>query len=632
MTQQKAAPERAVFLFTGPKNWRDRIRTRLHQANPCITLDGDGEFGPKLNRYRDFLGRDARLVFLDFSSDLNIDALAALSGTIEAGGILCLLLPEQQTPFIKRMLELSSATAYVTTVTPTTEENIWSRIEAAKPRKQTTQAQTGVIATPSQQQVIQSLLRHDHDCIVLTADRGRGKSTTLGLALKALVARQPELDVIVTGPHPNAVATLLKYAENCAQFVAWDKLLDNPTQRSQSKLLVIDEAAAIPLHILKQLVESFEVLAIATTVEGYEGCGRGFILRFLEWLAKRTDYNHYQLTQPLRWAADDPLENWLNKLLLLTDITATEVTQHAASFHYRDCHAAELDENTLHRVVRLLLDAHYQTSPNDLRLLLDDPKQRLLLCLQEQLIGVIWYCDEPALAADLRDSVMAGTRRLKGGGLIPQALGFYRQSELALQLYWWRVSRIAVTTEFRQKGHASAMLRELKSKAANAGIDAIGTSFGDTAELHRFWQVNGFVPLRYGFKKNMSSGAPSSLMAVPISAGSSQLLQSLALYCEQEQRWRRSGRYAATPQLMDGAKQILTGFSSGHLPFYDAHFAWIVYLDGHVNQQGQYHFIQSWPAQVSSNTICHDLQCSSQQQATQNLRRMAKSLLENTSY
>merc|ERR1719510_1096538 len=50
---------------------------------------------------------------------------------------------------------------------------------------------------------------------------------------------------------------------------------------AQAELLVIDEAAAIPLPVVKKLLGQYLVL-ISSTVNGYEGTGRALSLKLLE--------------------------------------------------------------------------------------------------------------------------------------------------------------------------------------------------------------------------------------------------------------------------------------------------------------------------------------------------------------
>lgn len=49
---------------------------------------------------------------------------------------------------------------------------------------------------------------------------------------------------------------------------------------SQAELLVIDEAAAIPITLVKQLMGPFMVI-LSSTVHGYEGTGRSLSLKLI---------------------------------------------------------------------------------------------------------------------------------------------------------------------------------------------------------------------------------------------------------------------------------------------------------------------------------------------------------------
>lgn len=59
-------------------------------------------------------------------------------------------------------------------------------------------------------------------------------------------------------------------------------------QLSQAELLVIDEAAAIPLPVVKTLLGPYLVF-LCSTVNGYEGTGRSLSLKLIEQL--RTEVN-----------------------------------------------------------------------------------------------------------------------------------------------------------------------------------------------------------------------------------------------------------------------------------------------------------------------------------------------------
>jgi N-acetyltransferase 10 len=102
---------------------------------------------------------------------------------------------------------------------------------------------------------------------------------------------------------------------------------------SQCELLIIDEAAAIPLPLVKQLLTGANYLVfLSSTINGYEGTGRSLSLKLLEQLrqqsavlataTKTTTSNNrslseLELNEPIRYGLSDPIEYWLNNLLCL---------------------------------------------------------------------------------------------------------------------------------------------------------------------------------------------------------------------------------------------------------------------------------------------------------------------------
>src|SRR5690606_31233726 len=92
-------------------------------------------------------------------------------------------------------------------------------------------------------------------------------------------------------------------------------------------VLLVDEAAMLPLPLLQHIVRAHPSarIALASTTRGYEGTGRGFALRFLPWLrALGRPLTELTLTEPLRWAPDDPVERLIQDVLAL-DAAPAEV-------------------------------------------------------------------------------------------------------------------------------------------------------------------------------------------------------------------------------------------------------------------------------------------------------------------
>jgi len=154
----------------------------------------------------------------------------------------------------------------------------------------------------------------------------------LGIAAAQLLLERPGLNIIVTAPSMKAIEQVFSHASQrldsceainaayiCYQggslrFVAPDELLkSNP----DCDLLLVDEAAAIPVPMLKSMVDIYHRIVFSTTVHGYEGSGRGFGLKFEAWLSEhRPGWKGFKLDQPIRWNRNDPLERWLKILLI----------------------------------------------------------------------------------------------------------------------------------------------------------------------------------------------------------------------------------------------------------------------------------------------------------------------------
>ncbi|MGM0482099.1 MAG: GNAT family N-acetyltransferase [Pseudomonadota bacterium] len=464
-----------------------------------------------LSRYRDYLGHQIQHVIIDCRTQLHVDAIAALCGTVTAGGSLTLLVNAEQTPspMLKRLI------------------THW------QPATVACDAPTPSFPTEEQQQILNQLTQHDR-VHLLIAERGRGKSHLLGAAVANYLQSPDPQKVIVTAPRQANARVLLQRAGQ-VQFVAWDKLLQ---QQKGQALLVIDEAAGIPLWAIQRLCEHFQPWMLATTTQGYEGCGRGFSVHFKEWVTQHfASVAVHQLEQPVRWPRFDPLERWLNSALLLTSAADTLAGQLSDGVYL----AAELPEEHLHQAFELLLEAHYQSSPNDLALLLDDERQRLVLHYQQQrVVAVAWLALEGSVDEDLQQPITTGKRRPKGN-LVPQALAYFLQQPWALDKRWCRVVRIAVRASHRRRGLGSQMLTRISDWATLQGEDFVATSFGYAPTLFTFWQHNGYQPLRISTAIDRVSARHPLIMAKPLNQDTTDEWGLLASYGVAELNWLIKG-------------------------------------------------------------------------------------------
>eukprot|EP00090_Calanus_glacialis_P035806 TRINITY_DN61083_c0_g1_i1.p1 TRINITY_DN61083_c0_g1~~TRINITY_DN61083_c0_g1_i1.p1 ORF type:complete len:1016 (-),score=368.39 TRINITY_DN61083_c0_g1_i1:49-3096(-) len=460
--------------------------------------------------------------------------------------------------------------------------------------------------------------------VSLTAARGRGKSAALGLAIAAAVGFGYS-NIFVTSPSPENLHTLFDFVFKGFDALNYEEHLDyeliqstNPefnkavvrvnifhdhrqtiqyihpgdaAKLSQAELVVIDEAAAIPLPLVKSLLGPYLVF-MASTINGYEGTGRSLSLKLLEQLRQQSvtvakpdgqttaaltgrSLHEVELKESIRYRSGDKCESWLNGLLCLEASCpnlggGTPLPQDCSLYYInRDTlfsyHSAS--ESFLHRVMALFVSSHYKNSPNDLQLLSDAPAHHLFCLLGPlsstssslpEVLCVMQVCLEGEIS---RGSIMAGLQRGQraSGDLIPWTMAQQFQDDNFPQLSGARVVRIATHPEYQRMGYGSRALQLLqdyyqgkivgvREEMEEETIDQVeeeelglleeslaprknlpplllelgerppealhylGTSFGLTPSLLRFWKKAGYVPTYLRQTKNDLTGEHTTIM------------------------------------------------------------------------------------------------------------------------
>jgi len=534
---------RRLLVLSGESAWVER-----QAAGLMAKLPGDwlwlGEAPPgqqscPTTAVRTLLGREFQHAVFDARSGFHAEALATVVGTLRAGSWLLLLAPEwtqwpQRTDadaqrwsetdrplasprFIQRLQRLLLADARVA---------IWRQScpLTLSPLEQTTAWRPD---NRQQQRILTALSDSKPGVYVLTAPRGRGKSALAGM----LAARWPGR-CLVTAPAKVSTAVLAEFAGDKFAFIAPDRLLAE-ADAHQADWLLIDEAAAIPAPLLRRLVALFPRVLLATTVQGYEGTGRGFLLKFC---ATLPGVVHYQLDTPLRWASDDPLEQITSQALLFDDgepLPAEGVMAYLALEQDDWTRAPE----RMAAVYQLLTSAHYRTSPLDLRRMMDAPGMHFTAAVQSGRVqGALWAVDEGGLSPELAWAVWAGYRRPRGS-LVAQSLAAHAGMPEAAQLRSRRISRIAVAPLRRGQGCGQRLIAHCREHSD--GLDFLSVSFGFTPELWRFWQRCGFQLVRFGSQREASSGCYAAMAILPLSAVGQALAERATVRLDREGYWLR---------------------------------------------------------------------------------------------
>ncbi|MDX1552358.1 MAG: GNAT family N-acetyltransferase [Marinobacter sp.] len=485
-----------------------------------------------------WLGQELACVVWDGWQGNPPDSFAALAGTLSAGGLFFWLMPPLEEwggfadpdyarmglpetghhPFMARMARVVADDDSVIRVSADGNGPL-----PVLPSVEPGQTPFRVAGTPDQKRAVDAIVHTGQGRrrrpLVIIADRGRGKSAALGIgAVRLLQGGRNRIAVV--SPRKDNVASLFRHAAEQADIeyhgqtalhlasgasLEWFPVDDLLATRPEAELVMVDEAAAIPAPLLKQILLGWPRVVFASTVHGYEGSGRGFRLRFRMVLDRDTP--HWQsltLAHPVRWSLQDPLEPLINRLFLLDAEAQGEEPSGEISFN--EWHPEHASEAELSRAFGLLVDAHYRTTPGDLRQWMDDPDAVTIVARQgADIIGVLWATIEGNLEPALARKVLRGERRLKGH-LLPQSLANHGGDVEAATLRILRVVRVAVHDPYRRQGIGRQLLSIATDKAEALELNAIGTSYGAAEDLLPFWQSSGFAIVRLGINREASSG------------------------------------------------------------------------------------------------------------------------------
>ncbi|MEM0240573.1 MAG: tRNA(Met) cytidine acetyltransferase TmcA [Candidatus Nezhaarchaeales archaeon] len=402
---------------------------------------------------------------------------------------------------------------------------------------------------------MEAFLKEKRYVLVITANRGRGKSAILGLGLAGLLSTaKRRFNVVATSPSPYNVQVLFEFLEKGLERLGMkyeeerskEELIREIRTRkgrvmykepydaafADAKMVVVDEAAGIPVHLLLKIKRNFKRAIFSSTVHGYEGAGRGFSVRFLSALRKesgRTPLLEISMKEPIRYAPEDPIEAWLYDALLL-DAEPAKIEKEPVSIVYEK---ADLEkwfiekENELREFIGIYVLAHYRNRPDDVALIGEAPHHfaRLLRASDNNVIvAALHLAKEGGLGDEDIEHILAGFE--PSGNVVPSLIvKYYPPYRYFAKLTGWRVVRIAVHPQLIDRGLGTLALRDLCDEAKKEGVDWVGAGFGATRDLLNFWIKNEFFPAHMSPTRNPSSGEYSVLVIRPISARAHKLME-----------------------------------------------------------------------------------------------------------
>ena len=549
---------RFCVLFCGTSEWAvDAIHPLAsggHQDAVLVVSERPGILPSfheaervSLHRSQTILGREYDLVIYDAFSGLDPDALGIAGGTVRAGGLLVLITPDfgqwpgyrdpqylriishgkPRPPFshyIQRFIQVAAHSPGVFIIRQDgqlPDLGPWQRKKSRIPAVPDFSDQKKAVAV-----VIKVTTGKRRRPVVLLADRGRGKSASLGIAAKQLLDNGMN-QVIVTGKNRPSVAAVFRHAgdHKRLKYVPADQLIQD---EYHPDLLLVDEAASIPVSSLQRLLARYPRIAFASTVHGYEGTGREFLLKFTKLLDHQTrGWKTRVLHTPIRWSKQDPLEQFLFRSLLLD---AEPRRPRETSIREPECTVETVEPGTLCQDEQLLTDlfglltqAHYRTRPFDLRHLLDSNSLTIFRSHREgQTIGVALAVTEGGLDDPMAREIWKNRRR-PSGHLLPELLCAQQGFIAAARLQFVRIMRIVVHPEFQRRGVGTGLLHHVE-KHFSRTADITGAVFSAAPEVMAFWCRCGYRPVRIGTSHRHPSGSPSICLVRPGSAAGNVLV------------------------------------------------------------------------------------------------------------
>ena len=404
-----------------------------------------------------------------------------------------------------------------------------------------------------------------HVAVIITSDRGRGKSSAIGIAIigliKELMKFKNRVRVVVTASDSSAIQSLMMLAEKglnalgleYRKVVKEGDLIELKGDRfsieywepyTVTKLkvdvVVVDEAAGLPVPLLHTIWKNFNRTIYATTIHGYEGAGRGFSVRFLKRLREdpKTLMITYEMSEPIRYSANDPIEKFQFDALLLdaepdelTDEDIKEIERGNLEYvtYEPEYLFSEAGEKELRSLFGIYVLAHYRNEPDDLGRLADAPHHSMRavrIKSSGKIVGAAQLAEEGGLSDELINELLVGGKI--PGNIIPdRLLKYFRLRELGKGI-GWRIVRIAVHIDVQGMGIGSFLLNEIVNEAVRRGYSWVGAGFGLSRELLNFWLKNNFKLLHLSPDRNPVSGEYTALVVRPLNSEWVSLIDTCA--------------------------------------------------------------------------------------------------------
>lgn len=542
-------PRNIQFIFNN-----EELKYKLSSKSLFVSEQIENIYNCQIrpNQVNQYLGQEVDFLFYDAASHFDVNQFVAIVGCLVGGGTLVVKLPGFYKEIISSIDNQTNQALSLPNHRDTSQlllRFVQQVIKAqAKTDKQApSNGEQSKQFNLEQDRLISKIERcalgHAKRPLIITADRGRGKSTALAKACAALcyihakkiiltAPRKENLNIFYThfnqelerlsssetNQNHQFISNSIQKAKHQIEFFAIDRVIQNNTEHP---LLVIDEAGSFPVQVLEKVIKKFNRMVLSSTISGYEGNGRGFEIKFLPLLAKSfPQYRSEKLTIPYRWQSNDLLEHCCNNAFLMAQPSLNLALQDKLTIKYCFINKENLlnNETLLSSIFSLLTEAHYQTRPSDLEKILTDPLLLVYIGIDQnhQVISACLIVQEGNIDDSDCVKISHGKLRLKGQ-LIPQSLISTKGILAAGKLIYWRIMRIAVAPSLQNRSVGSEMIEYIITQAKSKNVDILGTSFALSPALFNFWNLLNFHCCRVALRIDSSTGLIPADFLQPIS-------------------------------------------------------------------------------------------------------------------
>lgn len=652
ITRKRNRHHRQLVWISGDRQWVNQSAERVLQLTESGHDIWVGERQGKAqktehNQVLSILGSEYSNAVYEVFHQFNLNALFAIVGTVRANGLVLLLTPDikhwankcqsipsqshgyksEQSNFIRYFCEhLKNDNSVLKLFQHDTDFRhqhfpaaLSTPLSIQRPDDKTSLSQEQSIVA---ERVMQQLDQQSPYAAVIIAKRGRGKSWLLGWLVQSLIEKQ--CSVALVAPQAKSTNQVFSHLSTQRRNPLFTYCApDDPRLSTPFDWVIIDEAAAIPVPLLRRIADKQRQCLFATTIGGYEGSGSGFLHRFIEFLKASTKqkFDQFNLIEPMRWYRGDYLEHTIDSILAPPDdtlpchIDTSNMDKIELRFERISKHRLVNDAKLALQIYTILASAHYQTTPNDFVRQFDAEDSIIFVLTQLGHVVAAALCiiEGGTHLTKLKNEIAAGARRVKGH-LTAQYMSYNTTNGQFCQFRYLRINRIAVAPNMQSKGLGSILVKEITQFARDSKVDIVSTTFGSLPRLNSFWESNQFTQFQLGQKVDKASGLYSALYLMALTKETRQCIETHRVLSEAQQ----------TQKLMDFASGTRNLSSIRHaLKFHEHKFKGTV-SEGCVDTL--LYFVANSPS-IDEATIVKRFDLSGKKQLTKKLREAIRTCL-----